>query len=333
MDIPDLVAQRLGSEQARAVVPLEDDDLAVFTPTRTLLYRAESLLRDATVESYDHDVEGLSVAVGRRNATFTMEYVGGTEQFTVPNANRTAVLEQVLRGALDVAGVLGESERVRAVYRFSDLTVVITDGRLVKHVGAATWDSDYEEFRFGSVTGLEFEEGDVATQVVLWVDGRAERIKTPTDEAPVLRQTLIRALLEYHDADSLERLNERLAPDDEATPHASLSLDDDIAPLIESSESEPSVDVDPGPSVASFEFGSDTAGVPDDDPGAGSGGVSAAGDQLGSSTATTDEPTLEQLEQQLSELRQVVERQTELLERQSRHISELTRQLDESDRR
>ena len=71
-------------------------------------------------------------------------------------------------------------------------------------IGAAVIDEDFEVFPFADVTGLEFETGSVATQIVLAVDGRPQRIKAPNDEAPLLRRTLEEVLFAFHDVESVE---------------------------------------------------------------------------------------------------------------------------------
>jgi hypothetical protein len=354
MDVPNLVAQRLDG-RPRSVVALDGDDVAVFAPDRTLVYRGDSLLRDADVEVYGHDIERLTLSAGRRKTTFVLEYVGADKQFTVPERHAEAVLEQFLGGVLETAGVTDDGERVQGVYLFSDLTVVVTDARLVKHVGTAVWDSEYDEVPFAAVSGLDFEEGSVATQVVLWVEGRAERIKTPSNEAPLLRRTLTRALCAFHDVDSLDELAEFGPAAGDTAPDSSIVLNDDISPLIESSEESGSDDsVDTAAAVARDDWlepttgddqsadatgprDSDPTGDPDrggpvDDPtGGGPAADRAGGDRPPRETATgrdQSQTDVDALDQRVRELTRAVDRQSELLEQQTRRLSELAERLD-----
>ncbi len=348
MDVPNLVAQRLDG-RPRSMVALDGDDVAVFAPDRTLLYRGDSLLRDADVEVYGHDIERLTLSAGRRKTTFVLEYVGADKQFTVPERHAEAVLEQFLGGVLETAGVTDDGERVQGVYLFSDLTVVVTDARLVKHVGTAVWDSEYDEVPFAAVSGLDFEEGSVATQVVLWVEGRAERIKAPSDEAPLLRRTLTRALCAFHDVDSLDELAEFGPAAEDPAPDSSIVLDDNISPLIESSDESGSGDsVDTAAAVARDDWlepttadatgprDSDPTGDPDrarpvDDPTGGgpaadrAGGDRSPGETTGRDQSQTD---VDALEQRVRELTRAVDRQSELLEQQTQRLSELAERLD-----
>jgi hypothetical protein len=143
--------------------------------------------------------------------------------------------------------VIDDEESVSEVFTFSELTLVVTSHRLVKHVGATVWDDDFEVYPYSDVTGLSFEEGSVATQVVLSVGGRPERIKAPSDHARRVERTLKQALFSYHGVDSLTGLNGKVAPEEQT--HAdtggegentagSLALDESISPLVGGSDDE-----------------------------------------------------------------------------------------------
>jgi hypothetical protein len=245
MDIPDLVQQALGDEAVQAGVSIGDEDAVCFTPTRTLLYRGEGLLSDESIDEYPHVVERLSMSEGRRKTKFVLSYVDGDRSFTVPGKRASRVLEPLLEGVFRTADVIRSTESINGVFRFSELTLVITERRLIKHIGEPVWDEDYEVFDYDDVTGLSFERASVATQIVLTVDGRPQRIKAPNEQAPLVRQTLEGALFAHYDVDSLEALNqvatrERAepatddAPTDEGTASATddLGFDSGIDPLV-----------------------------------------------------------------------------------------------------
>ena len=216
MDLPGLVTAQLGTEEPWTQVPLGGEDLLLVTPSRTLVYRAEGLLRDESVDSYPHDCDRVKLSTGRRKATLTFEYIDGPRNFSVPRDRVEDVLAPILRGVLSAADVVAADERVEGVYRFSELTLIVTEGRVVKHVGGDLWSPDCETFPFDDVTGLNFEEGSVATAVVLEVDGRPDRIKAPNEDARYVRQDLERVLFDYHDVASLDELNRKLGRDDQA---------------------------------------------------------------------------------------------------------------------
>ncbi|WP_415380990.1 hypothetical protein [Halosimplex sp. TS25] len=274
MDIPDLVKGALGDEEIQAGVSLGDEDAVCLTPTRTLVYRGEGLLSDEQVEEYSHDIEQLAVSEGRRKTKFTMQYIDGTESFTVPANRGDKVLALFLEGVLRLDGVIEARESVAGVYRFSELTLIITEGRLIKHIGNQVWTEDFEVYPYEDVTGLEFERASVATSIALSVDGRPQRVKVPNDKAPVVRQTLEEALFGYYDVGSIEELNRVVGTDDateaggvEAADDADdgFAFGDDFDPLVSDEDddlTEP-VEASDGPAGDAFSEQPADAGQPE----------------------------------------------------------------------
>jgi len=335
MEIPDRITQAADGETIQSAVSLGDEDVICFTPTRTLLYRGEGLLSDETVESYSHDIERLNVSEGRRKTTFALEYVDSVEKFKVTTSRTDQVLSRVLASVLKTAGVLGGEESVAGVFPFSELTLIVTDSRLVKHVGAYVWDSDFEEYAFADVTGLDFEEGSVATQVVIAVDGRPQRIKAPSDEARRLRQTLTNALFSYHDVDSLEALNEKIGEqsesDSEPTGTEGLGLDENISPLVGDSEGDDSEPAEDSPSTDTVTSDADESTVAGDGPAvvAESTDRSAESEQP-SSAATENAGSVDQqsaADAEIAALREQVETLTEAVQTQQETLDEQSAEL------
>ncbi|EJN59320.1 DUF7115 domain-containing protein [Halogranum rubrum] len=219
MSYPDLVESQLNGESIAARVPLGGEDELFVTPTRTLIYRADGLLSDESVESYSHDAERIAVSEGRRKAKVTLDYgLDGEKTFALPTKTLQDALHPVLAGVLNAAGITDPGETVKHTFQFSELTLVITSARVVKHIGNAVWDDDFEEFHYDDVTDLSFEDGSVATSVVLTADGRQERFKAPNEEARAVREGLTNALLAYHDVQSLEEFRVTVAPPETDEP-------------------------------------------------------------------------------------------------------------------
>jgi hypothetical protein len=226
MDIPDLVQRALGDEEIRTGVSLGDEDVVCLTPTRVLVYNGEGLISDEGVEEFPLDTERLSIKRSRRKTKFTLQYIEGPQSFTVPANRGEDVLERLLEGVLRVDGVLDDDESVAGVYLFSELTLVVTDRRVVKHIGGAVWDEDFETYDFVDVTGLDFEQTSVATSIVVGIDGHPQRVKVPSDTAPLVRRALQEALFEFHDVSSLDELNRVLGEDDELDVDETSAADD-----------------------------------------------------------------------------------------------------------
>jgi len=312
MDIPDLVKQELGDEEIQAGVTLGDEDAVCFTSTRTLVYRGEGLLSDEKVEVYPFDFERLTISEGRRKTKFTLVYTDGKREFGVPGSRADAVLERLIEGTLRTSNAIDAEEQVTGVFRFSELTLVITEGRLLKHIGSVTWDNDFESYGFDDVTGLDFEKGSVATAIVLAVDDRPERIKAPSDQAPAVRKTLQEALFAYHEVSSLAELNAKVATDAEDEPDdgGGLGLESGIDPLVsddDGDEGDGDETAAPAQTAAPSEPSTQTVAPSTDS--ADDGGDIAA------------------LEQQVADLTAAIERQNERIEAQEETIQTLIEEL------
>jgi hypothetical protein len=205
----------------------------------------------------------------------------------------------------------------------------------------------------------------VATQVVLSVDGRPQRIKAPSEQTRVVKQSLTQALFAYHDVDSLASLNATVgvedtdpsAPDGSDDAGSSLSLGDGISPLVGGDEESESSSGDPlgatgsTPGESSQSSGSsDAPGVraPEPDPGdredavdTGTQVESASGDDTVEPAATrprasaewqsedpaVDSEDIETMKSQLSTLTTAVKKQNQLLRDQQETIDRLIEEL------
>ena len=263
MSVPGIVQSTLDGEEIVTRVSLGGDDELFVSPSHTLLYRSDGLLSDESVDSFPHDADRLAVSEGRRKARFSLEYsLDGTREFTIPTGNTDAVLHPVLAGVLNGNGITDPGESVLQTYRFSELTVIVTSKRLVKHIGEAVWDGDFEEFAYADVTGLSFEPGSVATQVVLEVDGRQQRIKAPNENAAELEERLKQAIFAFHDVTSLEALHEKVGLEDDADDSSpTVDFGEGVAPLGAESTSDRSTSEVSEPSGTTIEGGASGEGV------------------------------------------------------------------------
>ncbi len=207
MSLPEVLDAELDGEPAVAEVPLGGEDLLVVTPSRTLVYRDDGLLSDEAVEAVSHDAERLSLSVGRRKAKLTLDYgLDGSETLSLPASHIDDAIHPILAGILNAAGVTDPGETVLKTFRFSDLTLVVTSERIVKHIGGALWTEDFETFGYDGITDVDFEEGTHATSIVLTHDGRQERFKAPNDDVRAVRETIVGAVCEYHGVESVDEI-------------------------------------------------------------------------------------------------------------------------------
>jgi hypothetical protein len=353
MDLPEIVQTALDGEGVAARVDLGGEDDLLVTPTRTLVYRAEGLLSDESVEEYPHDAERIEVSEGRRKSKITLDYgLDGEETFAVPSKRLQDALHPVIAGVMNAAGITDAGETVKQTFRFSELTLVVTSARVVKHIGTAVWDDDFEEFHYDDVTDLTFEDGSVATSVVLEVGGRQERIKAPNDAAREVREGLESALLAYYDVESLEEFRVAVAPEeeDEEEPEAEnvsfgdgpTPLDADPADLSEepqnatrSGDRDDGVDSPDALAGDAGDTGGDAQAVTqtttesessDDDTFASAGFEPATEEATVSQDGATGEE-LQRLAAQVEDLTERVERQSALIERQQQTMQQLIEEL------
>lgn len=310
MDVPGVVAEALGEETVEASVALGGDDRLFVTPTRTLVYRSEGLLSDESVEEYTHEVDRITVSEGRRNTTITLiDTLGNEETITVSTDTTDEALQPMLAGVLRANRVIDAEETVLQLYRLSELSVLLTDKQLIKHVGAAVWDEDYETAPYQDVTGLTIEEGDVATQIVLEVAGRPHRIKAPKQTAKQLRGHLETVLREHHDIDEQSELNAALKPnadddEDSEEPEAGLSLESGVDSLTKT--------------IADVTGESHTE-------------EDQSTEQLSEAGFEPPEEAKPAVARELTELQTAIEEQTELLNRQQELLEQLIEELRRRD--
>jgi len=207
MSQPEIVQSDLDDETVVARVDLGGEDELYVTPTRTLLYRAEGLLSDESVEEFPHGAERVSVSEGRRKSKVTLEYgLDGERTISLPTSRLERALKPIVEGILRHNGVLDAEESVTQLFRFSELTIVVAGERVVRHIGPGLWDEEFESYHYSDVTDLEFEDGSVNTSVVLTVDGQRERFKAPNEDARAVRSALESTLLSYWEVESVEEL-------------------------------------------------------------------------------------------------------------------------------
>jgi hypothetical protein len=343
MSVPGIVQQALDGEGVEARIALGGEDELFVTPTRTLIYRGEGLLRDESIEEYDHDTERLTLSEGRRKTKVGLEYaIDGKREFTVPTGALDEAFPALIEGVLTVRGVLDPDEKVVAAYRFSELSLVVAERRLVKHVGSAVFDDEYEEFRYDDVTGLDFEDGSVAMQIVLTVDGRSERIKAPNDRASEVRTRLENALWTYYDVSSNEELIAAIAPDEEEPePVDENPFGSGVDPLSagdtssEESSAGASDDVFGGDRDAS---GGDRRTVQEAVAEEPAESTTTSATETATADAESADPAFEEagfqpadsqadLHAEVQELREAVERQNQLLVKQQQTIEQLIQEL------
>ncbi|AHG04405.1 hypothetical protein HALDL1_12955 [Halobacterium sp. DL1] len=330
MNVPALVQSSLGDEDVAAHVPLKGEDALFVTPTRTVIYRADGLLSDETVEEFSHDAEGIQVSEGRRKAKITLDYgLDGEETFSVPSGKLDDVLHPIIAGVLNAAGVTQAGETVKRTYRFSELTLVVTSDRVVRHIGEAVWGPDYEEISFEAVTGIDVEDGNVASQLALETTGRTQRIKAPNEEFRDVRETVEEAVYAYHDVASAEEFARLNVDEDDDAATDEVSFGGGVDPIDTSGVGEDDEEAAGAPESAGAQAqvaeeaggrsaaAAETGGERGEDDEFESSGFETAAAKVEPPVAPEDlETELDEMEDVVAEMAETIERQREVVDAQ-----------------
>ncbi|QLD84773.1 hypothetical protein HWV23_03270 [Natronomonas halophila] len=317
-ELPERLVEAVGDATAIELIDIGGGDIVAITPAETYCYRSEGLLSDETVDRYPHDIDRLTTEAGRRKTTIHFETIDGERSLTVPGNVADEVIEAILKGVLRTADVVDDGETIQALFRFSELTLVVTEDQLLKHVGSAVWNDDYEAFAYEALTDLDFEEGSVATQVIVEVDGRRQRVKVPNEHAGRVRQEVQSAVFEYHDVSSLGGLRAEVREEeDEEESEADEDDTDSESSAVVDSDWSPPADQD----VTSLSENKASSGGTDESI-TGSDAERNTDDAAGATAADVDA-----LAEQVDELTETVERQSELIEAQQETLEKLVDEL------
>ncbi|CAI49768.1 uncharacterized protein NP_3354A [Natronomonas pharaonis DSM 2160] len=333
-DLPELLADAVAGGTVIDIIDIGGGDTIAVTRSATHVFRSDGLLKDESVETFGHDVDRIGVKTKRRKSSIQLESIDASESFTVPSKIADAVVEATLEGVLRTTGVVAADEELQTQFRFSELTLVVTDRQLLKHVGSAVWDDEYEAFRYDELTGLDFEKGSVATQVIVETDSRRQRVKVPNEHAGSVQQVVQTAVFEYHGVSSLSGLQAKLDPETEPEPvGGDEAADADEAEATTSPEENGGQDDDDGFVSADWSppADQDPARVTPNSDVDGNDAAAGAAESQPTADATTATPDaaadVEALSQQVEALAAKVDRQTELLEAQQETIEQLVDEL------
>ncbi len=333
-ELPGLLSEAVGNARVLRTIELGGGDTVAVTTATTYLYRSEGLLKDESVEPFGHAVERLAVRTKRRKSTIRLETMDGESSFSVPSNVLDQVIEAMVTGILSTNGVVGDDEEIRALFRFSELTLVVTERRVLEHVGSAVWDGDFEAVEYADLTGLDFERGSVGTQVVLETADRRRRVKVPNEHAGTVRREIQEAVFGFHGVDSIEALRAETSEPDEG-PDASGSEPASGERLASDGTTDGPTGEHDGGSVPSEwslpadrdPSGSTTTTRPEEtEPSADSSPRTTDGQPDGNGDASRDDE-LEALEARVDALSEQLDRQTELIESQGDLLEQLVDEL------
>lgn len=320
-ELPERLVEAVGDATAIELIDVGGGDIVAVTGAATYCYRSEGLLSDETVDRFPHDIERLTTEAGRRKTTIHFETIDGEQSLTVPGRVADGVVEAILEGVLRTTGVVDDDETIQALFRFSELTLIVTDRKLLKHVGSAVWNDDFEAFAYEELTDLDFEEGSVATQVIVEVDGRRQRVKVPNEHAGRVRQEVQSAVFEYHDVSSLGGLRSEVREEIEEEEES------DAEDADAESEASSVVGSDWSPPANQDVTTSDAGSSSEDGDGHTVGEAESRDAESDVDAGQATAADVDALAEQVETLTETVERQSELIEAQQETLEKLVDEL------
>jgi hypothetical protein len=327
---PDLLSEAVGDAAVLDTVDLGGGDAVVVTRGTTHVYRSDGLLKDESVEQFDHDIDRLSVRTKRSKSSIQLERIDGEESFTVPSKVVDEVLEAMVEGVLLTTDVLAAAENVLAMFRFSELTLVVTDRRLFKHVGSAVWDGDFEAVAYADLSGLDFERGEFGTQVILETPDRRQRVKVPNEHAGTVRREVQDVVCDFHGVASMAELEAELEALAEEAPESGVVPADNGVEASESTELNEGSDSDPEPEDSFVSAGWSPPADQDDSADASGGDTSTDSedsDGISDGDIKSGHSEIDALSDRVDALAERIDQQTELIESQQALIEQLVDEL------
>lgn len=204
MSLPGGVNMLVDEDELINQVELDDHRTLFITPSRIIAYRESSLLTEESVDTYDTAIERLGLEEGKKHVTVTFEYNNQAQQeLQLPQQTMRKALKALLASVVRATNVVESDESIKDLYRFNELTIVVTDRRLIQHLGTALWAQPHTSIEYEAIRGINTEVGTVSTGVIIETTESTERLKVPQDTADQFVSMIEQSVCEYHDVSSL----------------------------------------------------------------------------------------------------------------------------------
>ena len=185
MDIPSLLSDSIKEgEKIVSRVLIASGTHMVTTTERVFIHREEGIINNEIFEEYSLGVDQISVFSDRRKARIVLNYgLEGTREFSVYAKYYDRIVDPLVRGVIKATRVVEPGELIRQVYRYGQLTIVLTDKQFLKHIGVALWSRDYESYQYEDIARIDIEKGGASAEILIEYKGRMHRIKTDKERA------------------------------------------------------------------------------------------------------------------------------------------------------
>lgn len=204
MSLPAGVSGLVDEDELIDDVALDGHRSLYVTPAKAVTFRERSLFTEESVDVYPTDIDRLLLEEGKRQSTVTFEYPDGqSSSLELPTEAMAPALKALLASATRATGAIPTDETILDLYRFNELTVILTDRRLLKHVGWAMWAASHDQIDYTDVRNIRVEQGQVSTGVNIDTDDGSDRLKIPHDTADDFVARLKSAVCDFHGIDDI----------------------------------------------------------------------------------------------------------------------------------
>lgn len=323
MTLPGGVSVLVGEDDIIDQVELDTHRMLYVTSTRAIAFRERSLFTEESVEVFPTNVKRLLLNRGKRQSTVTFEYTDRDDrELQLPSDATPPSIRALLESVVRATDVLEGDESIIELYRLNELTVIVTDQRLIKHVGQALWALPFDSIDYETVRDIESEVGQMSTGVFIRTTEGSDRFKLPKDVADRFVSRLEEAVCDYHDVPSVGVLR---GDPDAGKPDPEPDLDR-LRPLqVGSDDPRDEADISDLPDLSGL---ADLSDEPDLSEGPDLSGLEGLSERSEPDTRGATPEIDPELVEQLSELTRAIERQQDQFDEYLRIISQIERDLN-----
>jgi hypothetical protein len=108
------------------------------------------------------------------------------------------IYDPLIRGAIHAKNTLQQGESIKKICRKGELTIVLTNMKILKHIGTSLWDIDFESFDLETISKIYVDAGGISSELIIESNNRLHRIKTTANIAQSLCDSSINELISFH---------------------------------------------------------------------------------------------------------------------------------------
>lgn len=201
MELPDVISDLiLDDETILSRTLISNGVELIVTSTRLFLYRGVGLINTESFEEYKLNVDRISISLDRKKAQIILDYGINrpSVEFQAHRKYLDMIYDPLIRGAIHANNTLQQRESIKKICRKGELTIVLTNMKILKHIGTSLWDIDFESFDLETISKIYVDAGGISSELIIESNNRLHRIKTTANIAQSLCDSSINELISFH---------------------------------------------------------------------------------------------------------------------------------------